>query len=99
MRVLALFASPVLSLLVAPLITLGAASPDPGSIVLVISGWGDASRARVEHAGGALFGPIDAPFGVFAFSDDPDFAANLRAAGAWAIVDGKKLAAICGAQT
>ena len=38
-----------------------------------------------------------APLGVLAYSDDPAFADNLRAAGAWAVLDGRRIAALCGA--
>ncbi|MCB1331831.1 MAG: hypothetical protein KDK28_21230 [Maritimibacter sp.] len=99
MRALALFALPLMSILIGPVIVFASAPVEAHGAVLVISRWGDRTEQVVAAAGGQVYGPVRAPLGVLAFSDDPAFADNLRAAGAWAVLAGDRIATICGADT
>jgi hypothetical protein len=47
-------------------------------------------------SGGALVGPVQAPFARLAQSDDPDFAQTLLSKGVWAVGDGSFIAQLCG---
>ena len=87
----------LISLLFAgPLLALAASKPVPGEAVLVI-GPGTAARAEmIEAAGGRVRGPEDARFGALALSDNDDFAAALLERGAWFVVDGRRVAFLCG---
>ena len=81
-------AGPVVSLAAAP-------PPGDGSIHLVVAP--AALRARVlDTAGGHPVGPADAPLAGLAASPDPDFAARLKRAGAWLVLDGEAVARLCG---
>lgn len=97
MRALALYISPVFALLIGPAIVFASAPVSEGGPLLVISGWGARAEAVVAAADGWIYGPVRAPLGVLAFSDNPAFADQLRAAGAWAVLDGSRIAALCGA--
>lgn len=99
MRAIALFASPLFALVIGPVIVFASAPAEGAGPVLVISGWGARAESVIARAGGQVYGPVRAPLGLLAFSDDPAFAANLRAAGAWAVLDGSRIAALCGAET
>ncbi len=81
-------------LALAPALVLGAAAPREGAPVLVIA---PGAAAVVEAAGGQLVGLSRAPLAVLAAADAPGFAARLRAAGAWSVHDGERLAVLCGA--
>ena len=82
--------------LMTPLAVALADAPHEGRPVLVLlSPWADAD-AVVRSAGGQVIGPLSAPFATLAYSQDPDFAAKLRAAGAFAVRDGQQLAKLCG---
>lgn len=97
MRSLALYASPLFSLVIGPLIVFASAPAPAGGPLLVLTGHGAGIAQIVARAGGHVYGPVRAPLGVLAYSDDPAFADNLRAAGAWAVLDGRRIAALCGA--
>lgn len=87
---------PFLAVAATPLALLSAAPPRAGAPVLVIAApWRDAG-AIIAAAGGAVLGPQTAPLATIATSDRPDFAARLRRSGAFAVLDGTRLAAICG---
>lgn len=97
MRIIALFLSPVFALVTGPLVMLAAPPVAGDGPLLVVSGWGAGAERRIGAAGGRVVGPLRAPLGVLATSDNPAFADNLRAAGAWAVLDGRRIAALCGA--
>lgn len=90
---------PLVSLLAGPLIVVLSAPSFATTPVLVIAPWGADTEAQIVAAGGAVVGPVRAPLGVLAASDDPDFASALRAAGAWAVIGGERIASLCGAPT
>lgn len=96
MRALPILLMFVLAVFVGPLIVLASADAPKDAPLLVISGWGDTAEARIAAAGGEVVGPIRAPLGLFATSRDPKFPDALRAAGAWAVIDGGRIAALCG---
>lgn len=98
MRSLVLIVSPLVSLVIGPLIVFASSPADGNGPLLVVSGWGHDGLRLVAEAGGQIYGPVRAPLGVLAFSADPAFADTLRAAGAWAVLDGSKIAALCGAE-
>lgn len=97
LRAIALFMSPVFALLAGPAIVVASAPVRPDGPLLVISGWGDRAERIVDTAGGQVYGPVRASLGILATSSNPAFADNLRAAGAWAVLDGSRIAALCGA--
>lgn len=89
----------MMPLLALPIMIVASAGPFSGGPVLVVSPWGEATQANISQAGGRLIGPQSAPLGAFATSDDPDFPQRLKASGAWAVINGARLAAICGVET
>ncbi|SES29586.1 hypothetical protein SAMN04490244_109142 [Tranquillimonas rosea] len=76
-----------------PVLVSLASSAQPGAPVIVVGP--DAVRA-IHVAQGRRIGPRRAPLGVLAVSDRPDFANRLRQSGAWAVLDGRAAAWICG---
>ncbi|MGP6086797.1 hypothetical protein [Antarctobacter jejuensis] len=84
-----LCAPPVLAVLSTPL-------PQDGPRLVLHPPWVDGVRL-VQLAGGRPIGPNRAPIGVLAFaSDNVDFDHRLHAAGAWTVLGGKSVAALCG---
>jgi hypothetical protein len=83
-----------LTVLGGPAVALIARAPEEGGPVLVVAANPDAS---IRGAGGRPFGPGRAPLGSLATSNDPEFAQRLRESGAWLVLDGRILSAICGA--
>lgn len=81
---------------VLPLFTLP--PPTDGIVLVVAPPWHDAA-AIIDTAGGRLVGPATTWLGAFATSDAADFAERLRAAGAWASLNGTALAELCGWKT
>lgn len=79
---------PFLSLLTLP------AGAD-GMLLVVTPPWRDA-LAVIGDAGGRPIGPEASVLGQFATSDTPDFPDRLRAAGAWVVLDGEAISALCG---
>lgn len=80
-----------------PLIALGTATPQADADLLLIVASDPASVAR--QAGGRPIGPWQAPIGALVAAGSEDaagFAARLSAAGAWIVLDGAAVAAICG---
>ncbi|ABD55287.1 hypothetical protein [Jannaschia sp. CCS1] len=80
-----------------PVAVLSAGHPEPGDVALVIAPpWtaNGGAAGIVAAAGGREVGPIRAPFAVLAVFDTQPAA---RALGAWLILDGRLMAAICGA--
>ena len=81
-------AGPVLPLLSLP--------TGKGALVLVVTPPWTHPIAVIEAAGGRPVGPDRSVLGYFATSDGPDFAVRLRAAGAWAVLDGNAVSSLCG---
>lgn len=82
--------------LIIPVVMLTGRPALPGQIALVIvPPWAASGGAAavVQAAGGQEVGPRRAPFAVLAVLDAPDSA---RQHGAWAVLDGRALAQICG---
>lgn len=91
--------TPILALCIVvlpPVATLYAAVPgDSGPMLLVHAPWADGS-AIAYRAGGRPLGPVRAPMGTLADSDDPrNFARLARAAGAWVVLPATALLALC----
>lgn len=82
-----------LAVLAGPAVALVARPPADGGPFLVIAAHPDATIVR---AGGTRLSPLGAPLGALAASGDPGFARRLREGGAWLVLDGRVLAAICG---
>jgi hypothetical protein len=76
-------------------ISLGATvAPEPGQPVLVVAPpWSGGAAEIVERASGREIYPTRAPLAVMAVFDDPS---QLETAGAWLVLDGRRVAAICG---
>ncbi|MDF2231325.1 hypothetical protein P2H44_02050 [Albimonas sp. CAU 1670] len=76
----------------------GAADPrTPGAPVLAVAPpWVDVD-ALVLRAQGREVSPIRAPMAALATGAGPDFPQRLLAAGAWFVLDGRRLAQFCGA--
>ncbi len=86
-----------LSVLCAPIAALGMLPEDrPGLYLVVVPPWRAADQVIVA-AGAHPVGPVRAPLGEFAAADAPGTLARLRAAGAWVVLDAKKMAWLCGA--
>ena len=83
-----LAAGPVLAALAAP-------PPADGPLLAVVAPWRDA--AEVARAAGAAPVGLAAPMALLVTGEGADLPARLRAAGAWAVLDGAALAALCGA--
>lgn len=72
------------------------ANPAPGDLRFVLHPpWLDAADL-VENAGGDVFGPERSLIGVFAVPNSADFDQKARRSGAWLLLDGRRLAQICG---
>ncbi|MEC9432582.1 MAG: hypothetical protein VYD87_06730 [Pseudomonadota bacterium] len=74
----------------------GAADASGGPVLAVAPPWRDLD-AIADRAGGRLVGPVQAPFAAFAAGDAPGFDDRLVAAGAWLVLDAKRLVQLCGA--
>ena len=80
-----------------PLLAL-AASPAPedaGLRLVVHAPWTDATALAAETRV-RMVGPVSAPFGFLALSEGPSQDHQLRKYGAWAVLDGRRLAQFCG---
>lgn len=84
-----------LGVLAGPVLLLARPPGHTGAPVLVV-GPPAKMAAYIEVAGGAPLGPEVALFGLLARSDAPDFVTALRGLGAWAVLDGSAVAALCG---
>lgn len=79
-----------------PVLALAGAAPS-GPLVVVVSAPGAEARdAMIRRAGGSPVGPVRTPFAGLAMSEAPGFAERLREAGAWIVLDGQRIAQICG---
>lgn len=82
--------------LAGPAMALFLAAPDPDAPMIVVAAPGHDLVALVAKSGGSVVGPESAAMAVFAASYDPDFVRRARENGAWLVVGGAALAAICG---
>lgn len=82
--------------LTGPVFALANAKPQVGEIVLVVGPDPAAHHISVHEIGGRVLGPEYSRFGVFAISEEPGFAAALLAQGVWIVLDGRRMAALCG---
>ncbi len=90
------FAVVIMGFAALPVSLLFSARPVAGAPVLVVAPpWGAAGDAAqiVQTERGRLIGPVQASFAVLALVDDP---ARLSRAGAWAVLDGRRIARLCG---
>ena len=96
MRFLIYFFAVVFTGSAGPLLALAAAKPQRGEIMLVIGPDAVAVQTAVLNAGGRVIGPQVARFGVLALSAEEAFATTLLEEGAWFVVDGRRIAFLCG---
>lgn len=73
------------------------AAPAPTSdlALVIVPPWVDAGR-MTERAGGRAVGPVQAPFAVLSRFEGVVPVDDLKRAGAWSVVDGTRLALLCG---
>ncbi|WP_339108886.1 hypothetical protein [Thioclava sp. GXIMD4216] len=84
------------SLLVAPIAHLTGARPDhAGLTLMVVPPWEDAVQVA-DVAQARLIGPTRAPFGLLIEIDDLAQLDRLERAGAWFLLDARKVEWICG---
>jgi hypothetical protein len=76
-----------------------AAPPASDGVVWVLAPPWRSAVAVVEAAGGRPVGPVAPRVGQLAAGTAPDFAARLRTAGAWLVIDDTRLLALCGGRT
>lgn len=86
----------VLTILAGPVLAAMGGAPRAGDPVVVV---GPDPEAIVARAGGMALGPSRAPLGILAVAPDRGYADRLDAAGAWLVLDGRALAALCGITT
>lgn len=79
-----------------PLLALTAQPPIAGQPVLVVVAPWDSLFGVVEKAGGRVIGPQLATLGGLAIAEQPEFFQNLKKQGAWAVLDGRRTALLCG---
>ena len=97
MRFLSVMFMPVLAVIAGPVALAMGAEPDVGAPVLVVAPpWGPPPESIVHAAGGAVMSPEQNTISTLAVSEDADFLEKLRQSGAIILLDGRRLAAICG---
>ena len=85
-----------LASIVPPFAALIAEPPEPGKPVLVVHWpWRDVQNL-VHDAGGHVLGPVRAPFGFLATSDDAAFLTAISNTPNLIVADGYSLAKLCG---
>ena len=82
-----------------PIAALTFAEPARSDIALVIAPPWVAHDELIEAADGKIIGPTSAYFGVLATSEQADFVETVKSKGAWFVLDGERMAAICGIKT
>ena len=87
------------TLIAGPLIVALSSVPQESDLVLVLAPDVQVRENMIREAGGRLVGPEQAVFGSFAVSDDPEFVTSLKASGAWFVVNGQRIALLCGVDT
>jgi len=87
-----------LTISLAPFLLLAAVpSPSVGSPVLVVSGpWGITAAQAIERAGLFEIAPERAPLGALTTLTALKDIEVLKSNGAWFVIDGKKVAELCG---
>lgn len=92
-----LVATVLITLSAMPMALLATTRPEPGGVALVIvPPWAPGGASGVvAAAGGREIGPMRAPFAVLAVFNGHDMGMSH---GAWAILDGRLIAAICGVE-
>ncbi|WP_270725735.1 hypothetical protein [Shimia sp. Alg240-R146] len=88
-----------LCVLLVPILAVATGPVDVSKPVVVVARPGADLVQIIEISGGAVIGLENAPLGALGYSDDPKFAQNLRANGAWAVWDGRTIAELCGVKT
>lgn len=81
-----------------PLLAVASAPAPDGGVVLVLSPPWAASEEIVHQSHGRLLGPDTGRFATFAVSEAPGFASRLKKHGAWFVLDGTKMAQLCGVE-
>ncbi|WP_375690602.1 hypothetical protein [Pseudooceanicola sp. LIPI14-2-Ac024] len=84
----------LLCLALAPAAVLSSTAPDTGPWLVVVPPWVD-GEAVLARAGARPIGPLRAPLGLIA-DGPPGTGARLHAMGAWAVLDARRIAALCG---
>lgn len=69
---------------------------DAATVIFVLPPWIERD-AFLSATGARDIGPLQAPFSVLAALGPDTTAADARAAGAWAVLDGTLIARLCGA--
>lgn len=83
--------------LTGPVLALSQSAPIAGEVTVVAAlPWSGRPADMVARAGGRLVGPGTSPLAVLAISDGQDFAKQLKDAGAWLVLDGRRLSSLCG---
>lgn len=87
----------IICALVGPALALVSSPAVPGEPVLVLTlPWNGSAEGLIEQSGGFALGPISVPLATLAMPEAPDFIQKLKSGGAWLVLDGRRLAAICG---
>ena len=95
-----LYGSTIIGTLIAgPLVVALSKVPEENDLVLVLAPDMKVRERMILEVGGRLIGPEQAVFGSFAVSDDPEFVPSLKASGAWFVVNGQRIALLCGVDT
>jgi len=84
--------------LIGPILALATAKPQAGEILLVVGPDPVFLQAAVVNAGGRLIGPELARFGMLVIAESEQFTSEILKQGAWIILDGRRLAHICGVE-
>lgn len=89
------------SALAGPFAALASMEPRAGAPVIVVAPYGkiDVAIRSVDAAGGRVIGPQTGLIGVMAFSRTDGFAHQLKAHGAWLVLDATAIAQLCGIST
>lgn len=82
--------------LVPPFAALVSEPPEAGKPVLVVHWPWQVAKDLVRDAGGYVLGPVQAPFGFLATSDDAAFLSVLANSPSLIVADGYGLAKMCG---
>ncbi|MGR3714430.1 MAG: hypothetical protein ACU0A6_15070 [Shimia sp.] len=82
--------------LVVPILAVATAPIKSGAPVIVVAGPWTNLVGIVESSGGRVIGMTRSFLGILGHSEDPDFEEKLRYNGAWLVLDGQVVAALCG---
>ncbi len=87
----------LLAVVLTPVVLVMSSPPQQGEPVLVLAPVGGQGLDKIiANAGGEVLGPEQAPLATLAYSSDPDFINQLHLSGAWLVLNGSRIAAICG---